>query len=520
MDIKDNEKYFETQRLWRNEVVEKLKHESCDISSIIEDIKIIPKNSSSNSIIVFGKIKTDLKLETNDRNIVIKISFNPISKLNNSLIVEQQIYKNIITNLVNNKHTPNLISYLGDIFCTSNSFKIPESEVDNLKDSLQETDSEFYDMTKYNLLILEKALNEKTLVQWFDDHHTSEEVLSVILQILYTLVCFNNIGLIHNDLHPGNIFVEDTGRKIPIYLKYDEGKYIKLETRYIPKIYDFDRGSIIHPAVNLNTELDIFFCNKFKTCNIQNEKFDMFQFVAILYQNLLNFRDDLLDVKKEIKTKWLLKILQWNWYLPYLNNEDRDSYVLNETTTDDKNFNNSFDILTKFIEADFKDKPWIFVNEEKNIPQELLFKLPQKTKLVQELYSPESKDTHMSLSGSVPIIDSPDPNIFFKNTANMKLLLSWFSSLKILKIETNKITIQLFNELVSKKHLSKISPYYNAYYIACYILTLPMYHMLDNESKKEFAIGAKKVDLNPIINDIWNIFNNRLPVSLVRFSRR
>lgn len=66
-----------------------------------------------------------------------------------------------------------------------------------------------------------------------------------LFQLLYTLTCFQEIGLQHNDLHLNNIFVDELTTPIP-YISYRISKttvIILTDVKYVPKIYDFDHSS-------------------------------------------------------------------------------------------------------------------------------------------------------------------------------------------------------------------------------------------------------------------------------------
>ena len=116
-----------------------------------------------------------------------------------------------------------------------------------------------------NSLTLEKLL----LKQEFE----YENLLIILFQIMYTLKCFQQIGLKHNDLHFGNIIIEQ--RKNPIVIDKDNNtinKYIIGDKEYnIPnvnytvKIFDFDLSE------------------KFNRDNLKNEYQDITEFKSIDY---------------------------------------------------------------------------------------------------------------------------------------------------------------------------------------------------------------------------------------------
>lgn len=523
--------YFESRRLWREGVTEWLKADVCNLPAVIKDIQVFTgKESASDSIILFGKIQpgSDLLHSTN-RNIVIKLTFEHLNPLENLLEVERAIYRNIITNLINNKHTPNLMAYLGDSTCTAEKFAMSRDQAIIFKNLYDDIDGDEYNKNIYHLLVMEKSLNSTTMGKWFKENHSEKEILAVIFQVLYTLVCFANIGLSHNDLHPGNIFIEDFGKEITLYFQRSDNKYIKLVTRYIPKIYDFDRGSIVHPAVPINLGLDKDYCKEYGTCNYANEKFDMYQFISTLHMFLLRRDkekttkeelDNMENIRNNIKTKWITKILNWKWYSEILNRDTFHRLAYNDYPTDTE-FNQPKTILSKFIDAEWNNdvKPWVEITANKSdLPSELVFTPPNPTKLVTELWKPESTETHMSFSGEIPNIINPEK--FFTNETKI-LMQIWVKILEKNSYNYNDKIIKLYMELVKlKPDIGTDVNKKTLYSYACYCLIFPMFYRISKQCQDAIAYSEEYHEsLTPFIDDIWNVFGNKLPVEIVRFTR-
>ena len=84
----------------------------------------------------------------------------------------------------------------------------------------------------------------------------------ITFQLLYTVYVFSCIHFDHNDLHAGNIFVNELDK--PIKLNYKVmGKYYQIETKYFVKIYDFD-NSIKYSDVKVYNDKNLFFIKKNK----------------------------------------------------------------------------------------------------------------------------------------------------------------------------------------------------------------------------------------------------------------
>src|SRR5688572_5322150 len=95
---------------------------SCaELFGSISNLQWIPTKTASVSIIFSGTLK---KVD-----VILKVTFKPLNSLDNSLQIEEQIYKNIVTNLLNNNHTPHLVKYINSI--NNCNFNLDEINVFN-----------------------------------------------------------------------------------------------------------------------------------------------------------------------------------------------------------------------------------------------------------------------------------------------------------------------------------------------------------------------------------------------------
>ena len=172
-----------------------------------------------------------------------------MNPFNNSLSVEEAIYRNVITFLIDNHCTPNLIGYLGTLHRSIYPVLPDQTKIMYKKE--RDTLYKDYDINTPPMLLFLEHSPGINFHDWCDKDRSLNDVLTVFFQLLYTVLCFSNIGLRHNDLHSKNIFIEDIGEPVKLYFNVN-GTYIELTTRYIPKIYDFDRGAIIHCKVPRN----------------------------------------------------------------------------------------------------------------------------------------------------------------------------------------------------------------------------------------------------------------------------
>jgi hypothetical protein len=448
-----------------------------------------------------------------NNNIIIKASYKNKDLLDNSLDVEVAIYKNIITNLVNNHHTPCVMAYLGSGVCTDSSiFKLPrsindafEQETQNIRES-----DDWFDFDHISLLYLEKS-NGIQLKDWITPSRSEKDVLSIIFQIVYTLMCFSNIRLRHNDLHFGNIFIEELPAPISMYFARGGDRYVELKTKWLAKIYDFDRGSCLHPAVPRNLLLDFHMCNNYGTCNAPNNKFDLFTFIYMLHYGYGENLNP--DIKLNIKTQWIAKMLRWIWYYEIIQDNVNDFRQSIRHTPKDSDMKSPRESLSIFIDATWSDSPFTTINlspaEVSHIPVDMLF-TPPADRSEQEpiLWQPITTESHQAL-----IYGSIDENVVYwgdEATVRLKPVKDiWDREVTAIHgyIEQGKI---LFNKIKEAKLIPESLT--KLYTMAAFLLQLPIWYELDVESQQAVA--------NPMvrkaISDVWNMFSNKLPIQITR----
>ncbi len=114
----------------------------------------------------------------------------------------------------------------------------------------------------YNSNIQYNFMLNETIINWQSNkiysirefiksvNFTELEFLVILIQIVYTLFCFDKINLQHNDLHDNNILIFHNQNFDPSIKKYryfrygkDQKEFFLLpETRFNSRIFDFDRG--------------------------------------------------------------------------------------------------------------------------------------------------------------------------------------------------------------------------------------------------------------------------------------
>ena len=132
--------------------------------------------------------------------------------------------------------------------------------------------------------IIKKALD-------VNDQNALEEINSTfkqyVFQLIYTLVALLEIGFNHNDLHMGNILIDHYypgESKLAGYIWNYGGEENSAFTftKYMPRIYDFDR-STMNNLVNKGTEN---YMNRYGQSSQFVEKCDILKFVCGVIKNL------------------------------------------------------------------------------------------------------------------------------------------------------------------------------------------------------------------------------------------
>jgi hypothetical protein len=244
------------------------------------------KDSSSSSIVCEGTFKGE--------EVFVKISFEADNiRYDNALQIESEVYAQVVPLL--SQHTPNMMPFIAKGECGTfyaslkdlSMKKIINQKV--LKDLIKEMRSDniefIYNIDKMQLVVTKKAKGKK-LYDWLTEFYSSTKIVDlanftkdVLMQIAYTLLIFEDFGLMHHDLHAGNIFVE----KLPSPLLYsiDIGKKVLVRNiHYFVQIYDFDHSTKVSTEFNNiilhNNLLDYDFCSRFGECNKFTSDFDWF----------------------------------------------------------------------------------------------------------------------------------------------------------------------------------------------------------------------------------------------------
>jgi len=171
---------------------------------------------------------------------------------------------------------------------------------------------------------LERMDPFETLVKVLNyDHINEEDMRSILFQIFYTLYCFEKIGLVHNDLHSGNVFIKKLNLGYTATYVLPDNTTVLVPVNYKTYIYDFDRSTIEFEGAEVNLELEIEgYCDSdIHTCVYPfSPAFD-------LYRIILSFFKHAIGANYNSIIKDLLKIIPLNLIvLNYLKVENKSFY--------------------------------------------------------------------------------------------------------------------------------------------------------------------------------------------------
>lgn len=318
-----------------------IKLDACRVNELFADpnnVKALfgeEKGSASTTLILLGKMRAHVP---GNMNIVLKISFQSLTG-DNSLEMERIIYDKVTAPLMLNLHTPHIIAYVGSAKCshfedtvdvlntkriTGNATKyeldLVKGWTDLANDKYAKDD---YNLHKMSMLLLERSTG-LPLEKWGESKHSAADWRAVFFQLCYTLACFNDVGLQHNDLHWGNVFVERTTNPVVLTYVSNRGKTVhQLKTNIIIKLYDFDLSTKYSTKYNriklINTRIanDTSYCEELGFCNYPHPKYDLFKILSYMYA-LRSYQSS--DVSAFMKTMTLsivdtsLLKQDWPWH--------------------------------------------------------------------------------------------------------------------------------------------------------------------------------------------------------------
>lgn len=115
----------------------------------------------------------------------------------------------------------------------------------------------------------------------------------VFFQLSFALLCFKEYGVMHNDLHVGNVFVEELSGSERLVVHISTGRWHERLVRFKITIFDFDHAnvqktnfnstSISNPLLEYEEPPLRSLCATQGECNTFRSNFDLYNFTATLY---------------------------------------------------------------------------------------------------------------------------------------------------------------------------------------------------------------------------------------------
>jgi hypothetical protein len=554
----------------------------CKLTSFLKNVTIIPiKESASDSIIGFGDISIGDKSKVYDLrfiSVALKIVFEELSIFNNSLRVERQIYKHVTEPLLADGNTPHLSSYIGTLEkCDTREFMSGLSIINtkHFDDALGRIKKIKFNIEKTSILVTGKS-SGLTVGGLFDrvgkvpktPFLAPVDIYNIVFQLLYTLKCFENVRLVHNDLHANNMFVEELENPEVRTYHISEDESVTIPIKYDIKIFDFDRGVSSHPDVERNFNLDETFCSR-GMCNKFNPREDLAAVISVFmlecgdpyYKNYFNSVNTFLESLTKNK-KFLLSMKdrpypQVNGYNGNPSKQNEGLRLPDITERDLYSIDECISRLTRVPEFN------CYMNSGKLTQATHTYRLPSKID-PPGMWNPISTFSHSPMNSSK------------KNTGIFTgIFTSIFTGGKTIDLSSDIVRKGVFNDAI-KKYIQQDNPYYVEFgkdtlersslvlfkeymniknyklleshldmcVIALFILSIPFTYRFNPTEMKEFVEspiflhkkyewtkvagklegvyvslihGSEYVNiLVSIISDIWSVFKGTLPIKNIR----
>lgn len=193
----------------------------------------------------------------------IKLFFEPLSRFYNNYVVETQIYTNVLSSL--RQHTSHIPVFFG----------MRKTVLDKSETSYIQGWESKLDIRSAQVVACKNLGGETLRNMWIEEYDNPH----IAFQVLYTIACFERVGLKHNNITLDNIVVKTF--ESPIEFRYYIGeKIVSFSSRYSITILNYELSSIYHKDVERNGYLD-FLQEKGETCryNGLNDGHDMFKFL-------------------------------------------------------------------------------------------------------------------------------------------------------------------------------------------------------------------------------------------------
>ncbi len=506
-----------------------IEENKCKLSDIFGKINFWSqeeKSSSSDVIIADTKINLpkDLKLkyEHYNNSVILKIGIiknkydeTSVIDIENNHTVERQIYEFLQSFVIKN-YSPHIIGYLGHFICDKDTFG--SSIYEQIENDLNIEES---DVSKFDIIILRKS-NGISLHKYITTKvFTQETLFGILFQIIYTLICFKQYQLVHNDLHYGNVLIERLDTPVTIHYKISD-KIYALTTTKLVKIFDFDRSYVPGQNVELNY-MNLWFEEKSSPIFMYNKYKNKDLFLLLHCVSKVIIEDG--DYGKK----------HYSDYEKFVNEiiKDKDKFNIGINNAIEELDDEQFVYRYKYILLEEDSNKIIYPIEDclkmiipylKNSLKivddntDLVFTIPEKHKITS--YKPikivENKLSYMIKLPEIKL-DQKNRNQLLDDLNYLKK--TYYNSFGY---NINDKRKELVNAIIEKdpKFFNEGTEFDLLQYILVILMILPTYHSLSELTRNMVInIFAKRMKISPnIINNglnyIWFLFDGKLPIEM------
>ena len=248
-------------------------------------------NSASDSIMVIS----DLNFPNNIayQNVIFKITFESLTD-RNQYQIEARVYQ-----ILSEYQLP-FVMQLYDIYECNSFVEFIESGSSELINSireraiaLEEQHRGYYDFNKAQIIMIERgggsSLQDAIHAVYAGSQFISDDDwIAIFFQVTFCLGFFEELGIMHHDLHLGNIWLDKTDQTVQYKLRITpSARPIVFTTSYIVKIYDFDHAAIVptqYRREGKTNRLLESLCSQVGECNRMKKGRDYAQFCWWLYR--------------------------------------------------------------------------------------------------------------------------------------------------------------------------------------------------------------------------------------------
>lgn len=277
----------------------KISRPLCDLGSIFKDVKVLPKDrkvSGSSSIQLLAtlteraarEIFTYYLKQKGDEDVFVKLGFD--SPDDNGMEFEHSVYA-YLRDLVVAHRTPNIMLFVGSFYCPefmqymnlvlkktpgSNNLKQIVQQVKAIKSADPNVDT-----TKAYILILERGKGMSLYDCLLKEELSRRDLIQVLFQTFYTIHQIHIAAVNLNDDHLGNIWIDILDKPRTLVYFITDDIYFEMETRYIVKIFDFDKSTFTVRSIPNKKGGE--WCTYFGACSKPDERRDIYTLLANIY---------------------------------------------------------------------------------------------------------------------------------------------------------------------------------------------------------------------------------------------